>query len=158
MNDITTNVAEAYRYNYDLTVREVGKTLRTGMRKALRNLVKDTKANLRASYRNVNKQNPRYNDTLISGVRASKVYTAKDGGVVGYVKISKRKKSGSGVYRLLFLEQGTDYRQLRRNSANRGKIEGKWFFRRAVDAGNNKFERDMIDATEAAITKINASK
>ena len=158
MNDITTNVVEAYKHNYDLTVKEVSRTLRTGMRKALSVLVKDTKANLRASVHNVSKKNPKFSDTLLSGVRASRVYLAKNGGVVGFAKITKRKKAGSGAFRLAFLEAGTQNRQLRKNGANRGKITAKWFFKRAVDAGVNKFESNMIKAIQEAISKINASK
>lgn len=158
MNEIVTNVVEAYKHNYDLTVKEVGKTLRTGMRKVLQAIVKDTKANLRASVNNVSKKNPKYSDTLLSGVRASKVYIAKNGGVVGFGKISRRKSSSSGAFRLAFLEAGTQNRRLRKNGANRGKITAKWFFKRAVDAGQNKFESIMIKGIQDAISKINASK
>lgn len=158
MNNLTTNIAQAYEHNYDLTVKEVGKTLKTGMRKALQVLVKDTKANLRASVRNVSKKNPKYSDTLLSGVRSSRVYLAKNGGVIGFGKISRRRKADSGAFRLVFLEQGTQTRRLRKNGANRGQITGKWFFKKAVDSGSNKFEANMIKAIQEAISKINASK
>lgn len=159
MNDIITNVEEAYKHNYSLTVKEVGKTLRTGMRKAINVIVKDTKKNLRVSVHGVSKKNPKYSDTLLSGVRASKVYIAKNGGAVGFAKISRRKKAGSGAFRLLFLEQGTTpERKLRKNGANRGGITGKWFFKSAVDSGAPKFESNMIKAINEAIDRINKSK
>ena len=156
---IECNVREAYKHNTELTTKEVGKSLRTGMRKAMNLLVKDAKANLRRSFNNVSKKNPKYNDTLISGVRSSKVYLdKKDGSVSAYGKISRRKNSGSGVFRLLFLEQGTQQRKLKKNGANRGQITGKWFFKSAVDSNEPKFNANMIEAINQAIDKINNSK
>lgn len=159
MNDIICNVEAAYRYNTDLTSKEVGKTLRRGMSKAMRKLVKEARANLRARVKNPNRKNPKFNDTLISGVRSSKVYTDKtDGSVYAFGKISKRKNSGSGVYRLLFLEAGTEVRQTRKTHANRGSVGAKWFFKDAVDANQTYFENNMISAINEAIDKINASR
>ena len=158
--EFNCNVSEAYQYNTELTTKEVGKSLKKGMKKAMSLLVKDAKSNLRKSFNNVSKKNPKYNDTLISGVRSSKVYEdKKDGSVYAFGKISRRKNSGSGVFRLLFLEQGTiPNRQLRKNGANRGGITGKWFFKKAVDSNESKFNRNMIESINQAIEKINSAK
>lgn len=159
MNDIICNVAQAYRYNTELTTKEVEKTLKRGMSKVMRKLVKDAKANLRASFNNVNKRNPKFNDTLIQGVRASRVFVDKqDGSVYSFAKIKKKRDKGSGAYRLLFLEQGTGIRKTRKTHANRGSIQGKWFFKRAVESNQGAFESNMISAINEAIDKINASR
>ena len=158
MNDISCNVAQAYDYNVKLTTKEVGKTLKRGMAKVMRKLIKDAKSNLRKAYKNVNKVNPKYNDTLISGVRASKVYTdPKDGSVYSYGKIKRKRNKGSGAFRLLFLEQGAFNRQTRKGY-NRGTVTGKWFFGQAVNRNESTFNQDIIKAINDAIDRINAAR
>ena len=102
----TTNAERVYRRFEELTHKELGKALRQGLRKALSVIQKDAKKNLRGAFKKTNKRNPKYTDTLQSGIRISRIFEKQDGTIVGKVRIDSSRKSGSGSFRLKFLERG----------------------------------------------------
>lgn len=110
-SNITTNAVEAYRNFEDLTINEMRRVLKSGVGKVLTRLRKETVQNLRGRLKNTNKKNPKFNDTLVSGVRKTKVWMnnrGKNAGeIAGKVRVDSNRKPMSGSYRLAILEVGS---------------------------------------------------
>lgn len=162
---IETDAMKVYNHFQELTHKELGKALKSGLRKALRQVQKAVKTNLKSKVKNTNKKNPKFNDTLESGVRLTRVYENQDGTIVGKVRIDSNNKTGSGSYRLAILESGTyktpeRYAKTRngkplKKPAYRGSLEGKKFFKTAVDSIESSFNGTMVNEVNNAINKIN---
>lgn len=165
---ITTNAAEVYDKFLELNFKEMGKALKGGLRKALRVIQRKTKSNLSGAFRNTNKRNIKYDDTLQKNVRVTKIYVNQDGTVVGKVRIDSNKKKGSGSFRLPILERGNFKTKPRyaktyngkdlKKKRKTGNITGKYFFKHAVDSSKSEFQNNLINEVNNAIDKINNSK
>lgn len=165
MNKIESNANEVFNKFENLTHKELGKALKTGLRKATKTIQKAVKAKLRTSFKNVNNKNPKYNDTLEEGVRVTKVYENIDGTLVAKVRIDSTKKSGSGSFRLQILESGNYKTSPRFAKTYRGKplkkprfagnIKGAKFFAKARDANEPYFYDELISEVNKAVDKIN---
>ena len=163
--ELTTNANEVFAKFQRLTIKEMEKALKSGLRAGLRSLQKQAKSNLRKDVKNVNKRNPKFNDTLSQGVRVTKIKTDKDGNIVGYVSITSSKKHNSGSYRLVFFEGGTKPRYAKSYNGNRlkkrayrGKITATHFFSNAQKQIKNQFDKIMLANVNKAIDKINSKK
>ena len=95
-NEITTNAVSVYDQFMKLNFKEMKKALRSGLRKALTDVRKHGVSNLKSSFRNTNKRNPKFNDTLEKGVRATKVWEDRDGAIVVKVLNTSNRKQGYG--------------------------------------------------------------
>ena len=160
-----TNAVDYYEEFRKLTVDEMNRALRKGVSRALNKIKKDAIQNLQANYRNTDIVNPKYNDTLVSGIRVSRIKTGANGVIEGTVRAHSNGKHGSGTYRLHFLEQGTKDRYAKtrngkplRKSAYRGKIVARKFFKPAVDATVAQWETIINEEVEKAINKINSKR
>ena len=71
---IETNATKVYNQFLELSSREMKKSLSSGLRKALTAVKKEGAVNLNSFIRNANKKNPKYNDTLQSGVRLTRIW------------------------------------------------------------------------------------
>ena len=119
----------------NLSFKQMNKAYRDGMKKSLDPILKQTKANLRASgikgvsKAYISKKNGRKYPSMIQGVKTS-VYIGNTEDSYGKVHIMKE-------FRLKWFEKGT---QLRKTSkgADRGSIEPKWFFKNAVMQKENE--------------------
>lgn len=170
MNDksISTNAADVYDKFIELNFKEMGKALKNGLRKALRGIQKKAKTNLSSSFRNTNKVNPKYSDTLQKNVRTTRIYVNDDGTVVGKVRIDSNNKKGSGSFRLPILERGNFRTKPRyaktyngkdlKKKRKTGNIVGKHFFKNAVDSSKADFQQNLINEVNNAIDKINKTK
>lgn len=160
-----TNAVEVYEEFRKFTVDEMNRTLRKGVSKALKKIQKEAQNNLRQNYRGVDIVNPLYNDTLVSGIRVSRIRTDVRGVIEGVVRAHTNGKHGSGSYRLHFLEQGTKDRYVTsihgkplRKKAYRGRITPKKFFRPAVDSTLAVWENIINESVEQAVQKINSRR
>lgn len=164
----TTDADVVFEKFIKLSSKEMTKALKQGLRKSLNKIKKDAQTNLRSDYNNVNKKS-KFNDTLVSGIRTSRIWENKmtDGAIVGNVRIDSNRKTGSGSYRLKFLEKGNFKSQrirkkwrgkLLRKEVNTGDIKGSYFFKRAVDANSSSFNSNMRQEINKAIDKINNGK
>ena len=112
-----------------LSFKQMDKAYRTGMKKSLDPILKQTKTNLRRSgIKNVNKpyvskKNGKRYISMLQGVKTS-VYIGNTEDSYGKVHIMKE-------FRLKFFEKGTHTRKTNKGY-NRGSIQPKWFFRSAV--------------------------
>lgn len=124
-----------------LSFKQMDKAYRTGMKKALDPILKQTKLNLRKSgIRNVNKPyvsriNGKRYLSMMQGVKTS-VYIGNTEDSYGKVHIMKE-------FRLKWFEKGTMLRKTEKGY-NRGSIAPKWFFRTAV-MQKSKEAADSLD-------------
>jgi len=163
---IETNANRVFTAFQNLTHKELGKALKSGLKKALKVIQKDAKKNLSSTFKNTNKKNPKYDDTLQKGVRVTKIYENQDGTIVGKVRIDSTRKTGSGSFRLQILEKGNfrtspryaktyDGKALRKpRKTGDIKIRG-YFFKDAVDTNETSFQSNMEREVDAAVNKIN---
>lgn len=159
-----TNADEVYAKFIKLNTKEMRKALTTGLRRALAKIQKDARTNLKGDFKNTTKRNPRFTDTLASGVRVSKIWENKQSDLVGEVKITSSRKTGSGSYRLKILEKG-NFKNPRirkhwrgrtlRKPVNTGDIKGSYFFKRATESNESSFYSNMRSEINKAIDKIN---
>lgn len=133
-----------------LSFKQMNKAYRTGMKKSLDPILKQTKANLKTSgIRNVSKpyisrKTGKKYKSMISGVKSS-VYIGKTEDSFGKVHLL-------GEFRLKFFEMGTSLRKTRKGY-NRGSIKPKWFFRSAVDQKAREVESTLDDNIRESILK-----
>lgn len=124
-----------------LSFKQMDKAYRTGMRKALDPILKQTKMNLRKSgIKNVNKPyvsnvNGKRYISMIQGVKTS-VYIGNTEDSFGKVHIMKE-------FRLKWFEKGTALRKTSKGY-NRGEIKPVWFFRSAIQQ-KSKEATDSLD-------------
>lgn len=165
---ITTDAVEVYNAFAELTSKEMKKALISGVRKAASGLVKETKSSLRSSgLKKVNKINPKYNNTLLQGIRKTKVWENRNGDIVSKVRIDSDRKSGSGTFRLQILEVG-NYKNKRyaytktkagiKKPSYRGDIKAYNFFKFARASYESKMRNEMNTAINNAVNKINSKK
>lgn len=162
-SSLTTNAKEVYDRFVLLNRKEMRSSLKKGLRKALREVRKAAVSNLRASYRNTNKKNPRYNDTLQRGIRLTKIWENSNGAIVGKVLASSNKKAGSGSFRLPILEIGskggrkarTRNGKTLKKPRNTGVMAGKYYFRKTQEEKVGYFADTMNKAISEAVNKIN---
>lgn len=152
--EFTTNMDEVYEKFIKLNVREMGRALKAGVRKGLLLIRNKARQRFRALFPSGAKQNPLYRDKLIDGIRATKVQDDKKDGVKGYVLITSNRRTGSGSYRLVFLEGGTVQRHTRKGY-NRGSIAASYFFTSAVNSNQNTYKETVINEIDKAVNKIN---
>ena len=152
--EFTTNMDEVYEKFIKLNVREMGRALKTGVRKGLLLIRNKARQRFRALFPSGTKQNPLYRDKLIDGIRATKVRDDKKDGVKGFVLITSNRRPGSGSYRLVFLEGGTVQR-FTRKGYNRGSIAASYFFTTTVDSNQNTYKETVISELDKAVDKIN---
>lgn len=165
---IETNAKDIYSRFIELSTKEMRKSLTAGMRGAMRTVRNDARSNLRASVKGVSRKNPKFSDTLLSGVRNGKVKEGKDGEITGSVLITSTRKSGSGSFRLKIIEKGTFRTGVRfvhswrgrrlKKAARRGSIRATNFFAKTRNSKESYFNMEMVRAMDKAIDKINKSK
>ena len=152
--EFTTNMDEVYEKFIKLNVREMGRALKTGVRKGLLLIRNKARQRFRALFPSGTKQNPLYRDKLIDGIRATKVQDDKKDGVKGFVLITSNRRPGSGSYRLVFLEGGTVQR-FTRKGYNRGSIAASYFFTTTVDSNQGRYGETVLRELDKAVDKIN---
>lgn len=165
---IETNAPSVYERFMKLSTREMRNALKTGTRTAMASIRKSARANLRAKVNNASKVNPRFNDTLLSGVRSGKVKESKDGEITGTVLITSTNKSGSGSFRLKIIEKGTFRSGKRFTKTWRGRplkkprftgsLSATNFFSKTRDEKESYYYGEMQRGIEKAIDRVNKSK
>lgn len=149
-NGVTVDDREVIQALARLSFKQMNKAYRTGMKKSLDPILKQTKANLRTSgIRNVNKayvskKNGKRYMSMVSGVKSS-VYIGKTEDSFGKVHIMKE-------FRLKWFEKGTQVRKTSKGY-NRGSIKPKWFFRDAVNQRSAEAARNLDDNIRESIMK-----
>lgn len=126
--------------------RETEKAIKKGLREGLKELRKVTRENLKASIKGATKRNPKYDDTLISGVRSYSPKRSRQNKaeIIATVKISFTRKKGSGSFRLPMLENGTVQRKTKKGY-NRGSLKAYKFFKKATDTVTPDKVQSYID-------------
>jgi len=164
MTNIESNAKAVYEAFEEMTFKEMDKALKSGLRKALTTVRKDAKTNIKKRLKNTSKRNPKYNDTLASGIRQTRVMVNRDGTVVGKVRIDSNKKSGSGSFRLAILESGSYkkgerftkyYRGVKlKQPASKNTLKAYHFFKDSLPTESN-FQSTMVEEVKKAVDKIN---
>lgn len=150
------NIEDTFNAFMDLTSSEMNKAVKRALRAGAKELVKQTKANATSSMKTRNNTQWYdgkiivFNDKIEDAVMISKMDGDFDNELSQKVHIMGTRKSGSGTYRLRFLEKGT--------KKGRGPKRPKWFFK---DAQNQVFPNlPNIYAAEIqkTIDKLNTTK
>lgn len=128
-----------------------------GLKKALKAVEKQAKSNLRSTVNGASRKNKRFQDTLLKGVRTTRVFTNRDNTLVGKVRIDSNRKAGSGSYRLPMLEKGTKYRYTKAGRY-RGRITARLFFQNAMLQQGANFGNTILEEVNNAIDRINSKK
>lgn len=133
----------------NLSFKQMNKAYRTGMKKSLDPILKQTKVNLRNSgIKNVNKpyigKNGKRYISMMQGVKTS-VYVGKTEDSFGKVHIMKE-------FRLKWFEKGTSLRKTSKGW-NRGEIKPKWFFKDAVMQRSKEAEQSLDENIKQSILK-----
>lgn len=156
---IETNAVKVWRDFEKLETKEMKKALMAGLKGAANTLRKGVRNELKSSVKNANKKNQKFNDSLVQGVRVTKV---KDGHGFFYVytTIASSRKTGSGSYRLHFLENGTQDRWAYTRKGGhaksfRGRITPLNFFKKAESSFKPNYDRILQAEIDKAVTKIN---
>ena len=162
---IETDATKVYKDFLELNQKQMKKSLSSGLRKALTAVKKDAVTNLNSVIRNANKKNPKYTDTLQSGVRVTRIWENQDGAIVGKVLNTSNRKSGSGSFRLPILESGSYKVGERFAKTYKGKplkkqrrtgvLRGQFYFKTTQDEMESYFQSTMNKAIEDAVNKIN---
>lgn len=139
MNNLEVDTRQVLNLFSDLTGRQQKQAKRNALRQASRILVNETKKQLRQVIGSAINHRNRWNGrTLGSGIKNN----ANREGTEAKVHIM-------GDFRLKFFEKGTAIRRLRRNGANRGKINASYFFRTAKQ---NK-EREIFNTLDNLLSQ-----
>lgn len=152
--DFETNANEVYDKFVKLSVKEMGQAVRTGIRRGLLFIRNDARRSFRTLFPSGSKINSKYHDKLIDGIRATKVKDQGRAGYVGYVLITSNRKTGSGSYRLVFLEGGTTVRYTKKRY-NRGRITASYFFTNTVQRDYGAYENELVKTIDKTVDKIN---
>lgn len=164
---IECNFEKTYNRFMELSEKNMGKCLRTGLRKALTEVKRNTVTNLNEVVKNAGRKNPKYTDTLVKGVRMTKIYQNYKGEICGKVTIASTNETGSGSFRLMILESGSYKKGERFQTMNKttmtklkkprslGVLPAKHFFKKTQDTMSGYFQNTMNDAIAEAVDKTN---
>lgn len=147
--EIRVDDREVIKALANLSFKKMNKAYRQGMKKSLDPILKQTKANLRASgIRNVNKpyigKNGKKYKSMLQGVKTS-VY-------IGNTEDSYGKVHIMNEFRLKWFEMGTTIRKTRKGW-DRGSIAPKWFFRNAVNQKGKEAVDNLDENIRESILK-----
>ena len=147
--EIRVDDKEVIKALANLSFKQMNKAYRTGMKKSLDPILKQTKANLRSSgIKHVNKpyigKNGKKYKSMLQGVKSS-VYMGDTEDSYGKVHIM-------GEFRLKWFEKGTTIRKTR-DGWDRGSIAPKWFFRNAVNQKGQQAVDNLDENIRESIMK-----
>ena len=145
-----------------LTSKDQKKAMKSALRKAASILVKKTKSNLKQVVRNTNVPSGKYKKVLQKGIKS---------------KVDKEGKEVEvhimGDYRLRWFEKGTKQRVTKGykitgydgkiliregKGSNKGKIEAKYFFKKAQDETEKQIFDNLTNLLTISIKKIASKK
>ena len=164
---IETNAPEVFQRFEDLSDKELKKYLKQGLRKVLKPIRDDARQNLRGRVNNANRRNPKYSDTLIQGVRMTKIWENKQGAsageIVGKVRIDSTRDSGSGSFRLPIIDKGSYKAGIRyqytRDKTRKPKAVGRMkptnFFQDIIQSKESYFYSEMRKAIDDGVNSVN---
>ncbi len=152
-NDVTVEIIKDDALSFlDELTGLIGKAKLSALRKGANIIKKQTQTSLKSTGIAYGKQNPKYIDKLIDGIRVTSV---KDDDTVG-VHIMGSRSTGSGTFRLRFFEKGTKERYAKtyngsplKKKRRLGKIKSYRFFNSAITTSKN----EAIHAMTEQLTK-----
>ena len=163
MNDnVTIDDSQVQDLFKRLDSKDQKKAMKSALRKAASILVKKTKSNLKQVVRNTNVPSGKYKKVLQKGIQ-SKV--AKDA--------NEAEVHIMGDFRLKFFEKGTQQRVTKGykitgydgknlvregKGSNKGKIEAKYFFKKAQDETEKQIFSNLTNLLTISINNIASKK
>lgn len=155
------NTSEVIRFLKEVEPKYISSAVRKGIGKVEKQMQKEVKNALKGTgIKNVNKA-IKFNDSLIQGIRKTKIRQDSDFQYYGLVLANSNRKKGSGSYRLPIIENSSGeerYRKKYKNSPGRGRT-GKFIARPFFSSGISKVDSGSIIQKTIldTIKKINAS-
>lgn len=164
-NGFVTDIEKVWNEFSELTSSEMSKAVKRALNKAAAELQQKTKANLSSLVKSDTGHNGKFNDRLKDGVRRSGAKGMYDEELTAVVHIMGTQASGSGTYRLRFLEKGTKERYAKtykgqplKKPRYLGAIKPRWFFRSANQTIEPQLEKIYLEEIDKTIQKINNTK
>lgn len=148
--EFDTNIEDVFDRFKKLSSKEMGRALRSGIRKGALLIRNQARKRFRSLF--PVRRNPRYTDILTDGIRATKV-KERNKELTGYVLITPTRRAGSGSYRLIFLEGGTAERVTKRGY-RRGRIEASYFFTSTISANQEAYKVTVVNEINKTMNKI----
>ena len=156
-NDLTVEIVkdDALRFLDELS-GVIGKARASALRKGANIIKAQTQTSLSATGIAYDKQNPKYTDRLVDGIRVTSI---KDDDTIG-VHIMGSRSSGSGTFRLRFFEKGTKDRYAKtykgaplKKKKRLGKIKSYRFFSSAITTSKSAATQAMTEQLTKYIDK-----
>jgi len=164
MNGFVTNIDEMFEKFAELTSTEMTRAIKRALNKAAVQLQRLTKSNLSSMIKSDTGGHGKYNDRLENGVMRRSASASYDEEMTAMVHIMGSRSSGSGTFRLKFLEGGTKERYAQtykgrplKKPRYLGQIKPMYFFKSANETIEPQLERIYIEEIDKAIDKINQS-
>jgi HK97 gp10 family phage protein len=164
MNGFVTNIDEMFEKFAEMTSNEMTRAIKRALNRAAAQLQRLTRSNLSSMIKSDTGGNGKYNDRLSDGVMRRSAKAAYDEEMSTVVHVMGRQASGSGTFRLRFLEGGTKERyaqtykgQPLKKPRYLGQIKPMNFFKNANETIEPQLERIYIEEIDKAIDKINQS-
>lgn len=167
-NGLECNIEEVFDKFCSLSSTGMTKAVKRALNKGAKTLQSQTKQNLNSKIKTRGNKHYRdgqiitYDDVIDDGVRRTKVFEDDDNDLVTKVHILGTNSSGSGTYRLRFLEKGTKDRYQKEVKNTRlntpryiGKIKGRYFFRDAQQSVLPQLQGIYLNEIQKEIEKIN---
>lgn len=162
---LETDIEKVWEEFSELTSSEMSKAVKRALNKAAATLQQTTKTNLSSLVKSDTGGHGKYNDRLRDGVRRSGAKGFYDEELTAVVHIMGTQATGSGTYRLRFLEKGTNERYAKtykgqplKKPRYLGQIKPRWFFRDANQTIEPQLEKIYMEEIDKTIQKINNAK
>lgn len=155
------NTDEVIKFLKETSPDEISKAVRKGIGKAENQLVKNVRQSLKQTgLKGLNKSGGRFKDSLLQGIRKSKVKQDQEYQWYGLVLANSNRKKGSGSYRLPIIENSKEqerYRRKYKSSPKQGRtgiFKARPFFNQGVSKVdvNSIIEKSILDT----IKKLNS--
>lgn len=154
------NTDQVIKFLNDISPKYINSAVRKGIGKSQQQIQKQAKQNLKATgLRNVTKA-IKFKDSLIQGIRKTKIKTDSEYQYYGLVLANSNRKKGSGSYRLPIIENSEGKERFRKKYSSSpgkgrtGKFIARPFFNSAVNSVDpgSLIEKQIIET----INKLNS--
>lgn len=162
---LEANLVKTFEEFSQLTAKEMSKAVKRALNKAAAQLQRQTKTNLSTLIKSDTGGHGKYSDKLKDGVlrRGSKGFYDEE--LTAVVHIMGTQTTGSGTFRLRFLEKGTKPRYAMKYNGQPlmkprylGQIKPLWYFKSANEMVEPQLEQIYITEIDKTIQKINTTK
>lgn len=152
--NLSLDLANQFKKQYKRIEKQKERVCQNALVKGLRSEVANpSKRRFKTLLPNASRHNPRYEDTLIQGIRVKKLKkSSKAMATITSMYWKKRSQS----FKIKFFEDGTKMRRTRKGGHNRGYIKALHFFNGSIGAvDERRYTKIVADEIEKNLIKKN---